>query len=428
MFLRAVLSFCASALVLPLLAPIPAEAQLGGLGRRAVRAAIDETGREIEDLVRNGVRCVFDDLACIERAKADGKTPVMTDRDGTLMTDDDGRPITDPAAAAAKAGSQAARPGEGAWANYDFVPGERVLFAEDFANDTVGDFPRRLELVSGNWEVVDWQGRRLLRTPGPGRPTLDIVLPEDLPDRFTIEFEAMTPHGNMAMLLATEENIRQPQGNVIQVSQGRTGVAAGSVSKVDSMAEVRELRDTLLPIRIMVDGRYAKVYVNERRVANIPNAQFERTNRLRLQVGSSTEERPFLLANVRVAAGGRDLYDVLEAEGRVATQGIYFATNSDVIRPESTATLKAIGDMLRTHGDLRLSIEGHTDSDGDDAYNLGLSDRRAAAVKAYLVQTYGIDAGRLSTTGLGETVPVADNGTAEGKQQNRRVELVKVGG
>jgi OOP family OmpA-OmpF porin len=78
--------------------------------------------------------------------------------------------------------------------------------------------------------------------------------------------------------------------------------------------------------------------------------------------------------------------------------------------------------------DLRLSIEGHTDNVGDDAYNLQLSERRAAAVKAYLVGSLGVSGARLEVAGLGETRPVADNGTAEGQQQNRRVDLVKIGG
>jgi len=92
---------------------------------------------------------------------------------------------------------------------------------------------------------------------------------------------------------------------------------------------------------------------------------------------------------VRIAAGGRDLYDALARDGRVATQGILFAVDSDVIRPESTPRLKAIGDMLTRHKDLRLSIEGHTDADGEDTHNLDLSKRRAAAVKAFPVATYG---------------------------------------
>jgi len=82
--------------------------------------------------------------------------------------------------------------------------------------------------------------------------------------------------------------------------------------------------------------------------------------------------------------------------------------------------------MLQDHPELRISIEGHTDSDGDDALNLDLSDQRAAAVKDYLVSNFGIDSSRLESVGLGETVPVADNSTSEGKQENRRVELVRL--
>jgi outer membrane protein OmpA-like peptidoglycan-associated protein len=126
-------------------------------------------------------------------------------------------------------------------------------------------------------------------------------------------------------------------------------------------------------------------------------------------------------------AGGRKLYDAIDADGRVATQGILFATASDRLRPESTPTLTEIVKMMGEHGDLRLRIEGHTDSVGDDAANQSLSDRRAAAVKAYLIE-HGVDAGRLESAGMGETKPVAGNDTPEGRQTNRRVELVKLQG
>jgi outer membrane protein OmpA-like peptidoglycan-associated protein len=117
---------------------------------------------------------------------------------------------------------------------------------------------------------------------------------------------------------------------------------------------------------------------------------------------------------------------VLDRDGRVATQGILFASGSDRIRPESTPTLNEIGKLLRDHPKLRIAIEGHTDSDGEDADNQDLSERRAAAVKSFLVQELDVDADRLQTAGFGETRPVADNTTPEGKQQNRRVELVRL--
>ena len=109
----------------------------------------------------------------------------------------------------------------------------------------------------------------------------------------------------------------------------------------------------------------------------------------------------------------------------MATQGILFATGSDVIRPESTPTLKEIAAMLSEHPDLKLTIEGHTDNVGADAANLALSEKRAAAVKATLVSQFGVSGDRLTTKGLGATKPSAPNTTAEGRQTNRRVELVK---
>lgn len=81
--------------------------------------------------------------------------------------------------------------------------------------------------------------------------------------------------------------------------------------------------------------------------------------------------------------------------------------------------------MLKQHPDLKLTIEGHTDNVGNVEVNKTLSERRAAAVKAFLVANHGVDAVRLDARGLGDQKPVAPNTTPEGRQQNRRVELVK---
>ncbi len=215
----------------------------------------------------------------------------------------------------------------------------------------------------------------------------------------------------------------------------RIGAAAGT--GVDtrpregsrSFTRTDEVAQGLVPVRILVDGSYAKVYVGERRVANIPNAEFKRSDELWLQNSyDANEVTPLYIGPVRVAEGGTDLYGRLSEEGRVATQGILFALNSATIRPESTPTLVEIGAMLRDHPELRLRIEGHTDSTGDDESNLDLSGQRAEAVRTFLVASYGIDGARLETEGFGETSPVDDNNTPEGRQNNRRVELVRLGG
>ena len=82
--------------------------------------------------------------------------------------------------------------------------------------------------------------------------------------------------------------------------------------------------------------------------------------------------------------------------------------------------------MLKEHADLKIAIEGHTDNVGVAAINQALSEKRAASVRQFLVDTYSIDGSRLTAKGLGSTKPVGSNDTPEGRQNNRRVELVKM--
>ena len=125
------------------------------------------------------------------------------------------------------------------------------------------------------------------------------------------------------------------------------------------------------------------------------------------------------------AGGGSAIERALSESGRADIYSIYFSFNSDAIRPESEPTLKEIAGVLTRHPDWKLGVNGHTDGVGTDGYNLELSRRRAAAVRAALVSRYGITAARLSTDGLGKSQPKDTNATIEGRAKNRRVELVK---
>ena len=120
-----------------------------------------------------------------------------------------------------------------------------------------------------------------------------------------------------------------------------------------------------------------------------------------------------------------ELARALNDSGSVAVHGILFDTGKATIKPESAAAIAPIGELLKNDASLRLEIQGHTDNIGVPAANLKLSQDRAAAVKAYLVSTFGVAATRLTTAGLGDTKPVGDNKTENGRTQNRRVELVK---
>lgn len=117
------------------------------------------------------------------------------------------------------------------------------------------------------------------------------------------------------------------------------------------------------------------------------------------------------------------IFDALSRDGRIALQ-IQFDTGKATIRSESLGQIGQAADALRKNPGLAVAIEGHTDNVGQPAANKTLSEQRARAVLAALVE-HGVESARLSARGFGSERPVADNATEEGRARNRRVELVK---
>ena len=378
--------------------PSTASAQIPDRIKDRVQAKLD-----------NAISCVVGDDDCVKDAKKSGKKDVMTD--------DDGNPVKEAgskAATPAPAEESNADPGATAWANFDFIPGERVLFAEDFTKSNVGDFPQRLQLKGGNMEVVDLGGKRYLRAPEGHNASFAIPLPEVLPQRFTIEFDYSGSSGNQMVVHFNEDT-----ENAVAFEYD----GGGTIGAIDAIGKASgEFENRLFHARVMADGPHVKVYMNETRVANVPSLDLGRAKTIVFELpGNGTK----LVANIRMAAGGRKLYEALAETGRVATHGIYFATGSARLMPESTPTLNEIGDMLKAHADLKVTIEGHTDNVGNAAADQTLSEQRAASVRDYLTKTFGVDAARLQAKGFGASKPASPNDTPEGRQNNRRVELVK---
>lgn len=145
-----------------------------------------------------------------------------------------------------------------------------------------------------------------------------------------------------------------------------------------------------------------------------------------------TAETQFLLTNaedakkINVTIKEIVLKYGLLTDGKFVTNAIEFDANSATIKAGSNETLKTVGEILEDNKEMKIKIIGHTDSDGDDNKNLQLSQKRAQAVKDYLLKTYKIDPARLSSEGKGEKVPAMPNTTPEGKAANRRVEFVKI--
>jgi outer membrane protein OmpA-like peptidoglycan-associated protein len=152
---------------------------------------------------------------------------------------------------------------------------------------------------------------------------------------------------------------------------------------------------------------------------------------LRYAVGAVGAQVPFKATTTReivridVPAGDAALEAALTKECRVEVPGIYFDFDRATLDPRSSGALTAIAALLGRHDGWRIAIEGHTDDVGTDAYNLDLSQRRAAAVKDALVRQHALSALRLTTAGFGSSRPKESNETIAGRARNRRVELVR---
>lgn len=333
-------------------------------------------------------------------------------------------------------GAQPAKPaatdsGPKLWVNYDFVPGSRVIFFTDYSEDQVGNFPKGLVFKLGNMEVAEVDGQRFLRATT--HSVFNIPLPEALPARFTIEIDvinrklldgaAFQMQGTLVFSRDTKATSTISWGSG---GAGLTGGGGGETPYGYNEATRTRYRGKPAQLRVLGDGEYIKAYIDEKRFVNIPNANFARSTGLIIDLDARGDENPLYIGRIRIAESGKSIYDEISAKGRVATQGILFDTGSDRIKPESAPTLKEIGEMLKAHPELKLSVEGHTDDVGSPDANLKLSQARAAAVTAALVKDHGIDAARLSAKGLGSTKPAVPNTTAAGRQTNRRVVLVKI--
>ncbi len=385
----------------------------------AVGAAERATGREVAERVDRGVSTAANGA---EDAVSGGNEGEASSGGGN---------------GASPAGNQGGAAPLTESSNYDFESGERVLFATDFASDNMGDFPKSLDWKRGTIEVVELGGNRFLRA-GSSNAAFSIPLPEALPEQFTIEVDIYNPSSPYGLIMSTGRVPRSGAGShggepsiqwaaPAKLGHGLIGSDGSRLAVQQSTLDgVRGYEKGPVTARVMMDGEHLKLYWGTNRIANVPHVEMPRGEFVHLVLEAGPEQ-PIYVGNIRVAAGGRDLYAVLEREGRFTADGIEFDTGSDRIRPTSRATLDEIGAMLREHTDLELEIEGHTDSQGSDATNQDLSGRRAASVRTYLIENYGIDAGRLSSVGYGEARPVASNDTPEGRQANRRVELVRAG-
>lgn len=154
---------------------------------------------------------------------------------------------------------------------------------------------------------------------------------------------------------------------------------------------------------------------------SITIAEHDRGNHAFIRVIETGEMESGKIAFVDAGAMKKSIAD----SGTVSLYGILFDFDKDTLQQASKPTLDEIAKLLRDDPSLQLTVVGHTDAKGANAYNLDLSRRRAVNVRSALVANYAIDEGRLQSRGAGASEPVASNEDEEGRAKNRRVELVK---
>lgn len=373
------------------------------------------------------------------KAKGGGQKTAGEEKAAAAAPDDEGGPAAESASASAKGGADPdeVAAGEVYGNKFDFIPGDKVLLFDDFAETDVGDYPARWTVKDGGGgnavEVVSYKGKKWFKaTPGDdgiNRRSTHFLRYDpqgDMPKKFTIEFDA----DMAAPFTIIFSKVAAWGGQEIRYDPDEGWESTNVRSPMKKLGKV------VRRISISVNGTYAKVYVGGTRVLQDPDAVARPITRLGFRFdeihgrkGAHGEDPDVLnhqmFTNFRLAEGGKDVAQALNTEGRIVVHGIYFDTGSDVIRPESGGALRNILTLLQNDPGLRFRIEGHTDDQGGPAINGPLSERRAAAVKAWLVQQ-GIEEARLAAKGFGATKPIDSNATQEGRAMNRRVEFVRL--
>lgn len=319
------------------------------------------------------------------------------------------------------------------WAKFDFVPGDEVIFEDaPSVDEENGEFPSRWDLYEGGAEVAEFNGTPVIMFLDDGGSILPYLKNSNedyLPEVFTVEMDVWFGEEQeyKRYWIHFYDKKNQRRGETTDLELYPNGLEYGNSNKRYPGREdvnwgvVDEPQWRHISIAY-TKGKF-KVYMDDTRLINIPRLEGNPTGMtIKSESGSTT-----YIKNIRIAKGGVKYYDRVLSDGKIIVNGIRFDVNKATIKPESNGAINKIFQLMQKQTELNFSIEGHTDSDGDDALNQTLSEKRAKAVKDRLI-SMGISSSRLKSAGWGESKPIGENGTAEGKANNRRVEFVKFAG
>jgi len=336
----------------------------------------------------------------------------------------------------------------GVYSNFTFIPGNKLLFYDDFAADAIGDFPANWE-TGGSGEVVTTSNSKnkwlsVIRRSGY-MPTME----KEFPENYTIEFDlanngygAGKPSSKLFFAFLTKKAYGMGAGGStasVEILLSNNGFNVRNVSNFGGEVEVKvgsfinrempEYLNSTVHISIAVNKKRLRMWVNEEKMVDSPNLlQANIGKYFIIETSDILPEKGHFagISNFKIAESTEDLRSLLLKNGKFSTTGIYFDTAAATVKKESYGILLDIANMLRDNSDINLQIIGHTDNQGEEKYNQTLSEKRAATVKQLLVEEFGIREDRLQFMGKGEIEAVDDNTTEKGRANNRRVEFIKI--
>ena len=415
------------------IAPLHAQSWIENMGNRVKDKAVEKVEERIENKAGEAVDKGLDEIENTVTGKSKSTDEEASDEETTTPAQT--KKTTPPA--------QANAPVLMSNTKYDFVPGDKILYFEDFAQDAVGDFPalwttngggevKTVNLASGNWFHMNKEDAVYCYTKSIAFPQNFIMEFDVIPDGNFSNGYTITFYEDPDNVELTDDLYPGTKGLHISFDEGNW-YTKGYNNAMDIGGWI-EGSSTTKPVVygqvnhviIWVQNRRLRMYHQGAKVLDMPTNIHAGTkfNRFRFS-GWSTYSTPYV-SNLKITTATPDMRSKLLTEGKLVTYGIYFDVNKDVVKAESFGTISEIAQTLKENPTVRIKIIGHTDSDGDDAKNLDLSRRRALSVKNTLVNQFGIDASRIQTDGKGETEPLAPNTTSESKAKNRRVEFIKL--
>lgn len=413
-----------------------AQQSVGGrVVNRTKEKTINKTEQKIDEKVDNTIDKIFDGSIFRKKDKnakgADGSSTGASSASGTYdpaVTPTDKEGNTD----------------YSAYRTFDFVPGEKILFFDDFADGSIsrwGFYEPTLHAAAQK------EGKVWLEAAG-GRffPVGLDVLPRD----FTLEFDAQvlpnTPTGTLDITFVDKsqrDRLGDPyldNSSLVSISpisqMPKTGLG-NYEKKVDDRTVSPpnefefyswqpELNRYNARISMARSGNRLAVFVNKEQVLDDIDFFDNRIDYMLLFHLNNyfVAETRMYFTDFRLASGAAQPKAAIAEKKVFVTQNIYFDVDSDVIRPNSYAVLKEIAEAI-ADVEGTIKIIGHTDSDGSDQHNLALSKKRAASVKRALANEFGVAADKLIADGMGESQPLNGNASPAEKAQNRRVEFIQ---